>query len=175
MNLNLKSKMRLKLAKMLDLKFESVATDSITLHYDGELEVGTEVFAYDEEGNLIIPEDGVYETETHTLTIEQGIVVEMVSKDEEDEVDVELEGEEVDTPADHNLLARVEVLEGQIRQLVEIIADITGAVEEVSENVEAVEEDFSKTVGRPVNKPINKPIIKQSKANKTLAERFFGK
>lgn len=167
--------MRLKLAKMLDLKFESVATDSITLHYDGELEVGTEVFAYDEEGNLIIPEDGVYETETHTLTIEQGIVVEMVSKDEEDEVDVELEGEEVDTPADHNLLARVEVLEGQIRQLVEIIADITGAVEEVSENVEAVEEDFSKTVGRPVNKPIKKPIIKQSKANKTLAERFFGK
>ena len=93
----------------------------------------------------------------------------------EDEVDVELEGEEVDTPADHNLLARVEVLEGQIRQLVEIIADITGAVEEVSENVEAVEEDFSKTVGRPVNKPIKKPIIKQSKANKTLAERFFGK
>lgn len=174
MNLNLKSKMRLKLAKMLDLKFESIATDSITLHYDGELEVGTEVFAYDEEGNLIIPEDGVYETETHALTIEQGIVVEMVSKDEE-EVEVEMEGEEVDTPADNNLLARVEVLEGQIRQLVEIIAEITGAVEEVSENVEAVEEDFSKTVGRPVNKPIKKPIIKQSKANKTIAERFFGK
>lgn len=174
MNLNLKSKMRLKLAKMLDLKFESVATDSITLHYDGELEVGTEVFAYDEEGNLTIPADGVYETDTHTLTIEQGIVVEMVSKDVED-VDVELEGEEVDTPADHNLLARVEVLEDQIRQLVEIISDITGAVEEVAEDVEAVEEDFSKTVGRPVNKPIRKPIIKQSRANKTLAERFFGK
>lgn len=166
--------MRLKLAKMLDLKFESVATDSITLHYDGELEVGTEVFAYDEEGNLTIPADGVYETDTHTLTIEQGIVVEMVSKDVED-VDVELEGEEVDTPADHNLLARVEVLEDQIRQLVEIISDITGAVEEVAEDVEAVEEDFSKTVGRPVNKPIRKPIIKQSRANKTLAERFFGK
>ena len=124
MNLNLKSKMRLKLAKMLDLKFESIATDSITLHYDGELEVGTEVFSYDEEGNLTIPADGVYETDTHTLTIEQGIVVEMVEKEVEDEVDVELEGEEVDTPADHNLLARVEVLEGQIKQLVEII-DVT--------------------------------------------------
>lgn len=175
MNLNLKSKMRLKLAKMLDLKFESIATDSITLHYDGELEVGTEVFSYDEEGNLTIPADGVYETDTHTLTIEQGIVVEMVEKEVEDDVDVELEGEEVDTPADNNLLARVEVLEDQIKQLVEIIADITGAVEEVAEDVEAVEEDFSKTVGRPVNKPIKKPIIKQSKANKTIAERFFGK
>ena len=177
--MNLKSKMRLKLAKMLNIKFESVATDSVTLHYDGELEVGSEVFTYDEEGNLSIPEDGIYETEDKKITVESGIVTaieDLEVAEEEEVVEEEFEGEEVvDEIVDNNLLARVELLESQVLSLVEIIKEITGAVEEVSQDVEAVEEDFSKTVGRAVNKPIKKATVKQTKQNKTIEQRFFGK
>lgn len=172
--MKIKNRFRLKLAKMLNIKFESVTTDKATLHYDGELEVGSEVFEYDEEGNLLIPEDGVYETEDKTITVEDGIVTAIEDKVEEeepveDEEPVEMEEEtEVE---ENSQLARIETLENQVQALVEIIKELVGTVDEVSEEVEVIDEEFRKVAKLPLKKPIQKQKFTKNKL--TIEDRFM--
>ena len=69
----------------------SVATDNGELMYDGELEVGTEVFVADVEGNRTPAADGDYVTEDgKTIRVAEGKVTEIV--------EAEPESEEEDTP-----------------------------------------------------------------------------
>ena len=69
----------------------SVATDNGELMYDGELEVGTEVFVADEEGNRTPAADGDYVTEDgKTIRVAEGKVTEIV--------EAEPESEEEETP-----------------------------------------------------------------------------
>ena len=69
----------------------SVATDNGELLYDGELEVGTEVFVADEEGNQTPAPDGDYVTEDgKTIKVAEGKVTEIV--------EVEPAAEEGDNP-----------------------------------------------------------------------------
>lgn len=173
--MKIKNRFRLKLAKMLNIKFESVTTDKATLHYDGELEVGSEVFEYDEEGNLLIPEDGVYETEDKTITVEDGIVTAIEDKVEEEpaeepaEEPVEMEEEtEVE---ENSQLARIETLENQVQALVEIIKELVGTVDEVSEEVEVIDEEFRKVAKLPLKKPIQKQKFTKNKL--TIEDRFM--
>lgn len=175
--MNLKQRARLKLAKMLNIKFEEVKTETAELLIDGEVEVGVEVFMYDDEGNLTIPADGEYKYEDSILVIEGGIITEIKGTEpqpEEEPVETEMEAEE------GNELARIEALEAQVATLVDIIKEITGAVDEVSEDVEEVakeveniDTEFKKVAGKSVKNPIEKRNIKQSK-QVSLTDRFFG-
>lgn len=62
----------------------SVATDNGELLYDGELEVGTEVFVADEEGNQTPAPDGDYVTEDgKTIKVAEGKVTEIVEAEPE--------------------------------------------------------------------------------------------
>ena len=172
--MKIKNRFRLKLAKMLNIKFESVTTDKATLHYDGELEVGSEVFEYDEEGNLLIPDDGVYETEDKTITVEDGIVTAIEDKVEEEEPveDEELvEMEEETEIVENSQLARIETLESQVQALVEIIKELVGTVDEVSEEVEVIDEEFRKVAKLPLKKPIQKQKFTKNKL--TIEDRFM--
>lgn len=171
--MKIKNRFRLKLAKMLNIKFESVTTDKATLHYDGELEVGSEVFEYDEEGNLLIPDDGVYETEDKTITVEDGIVTAIEDKVEEEEpVEEEpVEMEEETEIVDNSQLARIETLESQVQALVEIIKELVGTVDEVSEEVEIIDEEFRKVAKLPLKKPIQKQKFTKNKL--TIEDRFM--
>lgn len=170
--MKIKNRFRLKLAKMLNIKFESVTTDKATLHYDGELEVGSEVFEYDEEGNLLIPEDGVYETEDKTITVEDGIVTAIEDKVEEEPVEEEpVEMEEETEIVENSQLARIETLESQVQALVEIIKELVGTVDEVSEEVEVIDEEFRKVAKLPLKKPIQKQKFTKNKL--TIEDRFM--
>ena len=73
----------------------SVETDGGALSYEGELEVGTEVFVTDDEGNQTPAEDGDYKTtDGKTIKVVDGKVSEIV--------DAEAEGEDDNTPTDVN-------------------------------------------------------------------------
>lgn len=184
--MNLKQRARLKLAKMLNIKFEEVKTETAELLIDGEVQIGAEVFMYDEEGELTIPTDGEYKYEDKVLVIEGGIITEIKEESKEDEEDEEVKEEgEIKTemeeePKEDEMSVRVEALEEQVKTLVDIIKEITGAVdevkedvEEVAEDVEAIDSEFKKVAGKSVKQPINKKTIKQSKES-TLTDRFFG-
>ena len=186
--MNLKQRARLKLAKMLNIKFEEVKTETISLLIDGEVEVGAEVFMYDEEGNLAIPADGEYDYEDKVLVIEGGIITDIKETEDEDTKEdepIETELEDIESPEevieDNTQLARIEALEGQVATLVDIIKEITGAVddvvedvEEVAEEVETIDSEFKKAVGKSVKQPVKKAVVKQSKSA-SLTDRFFGK
>ena len=172
--MKIKNRFRLKLAKMLNIKFESVTTDKATLHYDGELEVGSEVFEYDEEGNLLIPDDGVYETEDKTITVEDGIVTAIEDKVEEEPAEPAeepVEMEEETEIVENSQLARIETLENQVQALVEIIKELVGTVDEVSAEVENIDEDFRKVAKLPLEKPIQKQKFTKNKL--TIEDRFM--
>lgn len=172
--MKIKNRFRLKLAKMLNIKFESVTTDKATLHYDGELEVGSEVFEYDEEGNLLIPDDGVYETEDKTITVEDGIVTaieDKVEEEPEEPAEEPVEMEEETEIVENSQLARIETLESQVQALVEIIKELVGTVDEVSEEVEVIDEEFRKVAKLPLKKPIQKQKFTKNKL--TIEDRFM--
>lgn len=175
--MNLKQRARLKLAKMLNIKFEEVKTETAELLIDGEVEVGVEVFMYDDEGNLTIPADGEYKYEDSILVIEGGIITEIKGTEpqpeEEEDNKVETEMEETEEPVEDPMTARVEALEAQVKVLAEIIKEITGAVDEVKDEVEVIDSEFKKAVGKSVEQPIEKKEIKQSKQS-SLTDRFFG-
>lgn len=78
-----------------DENLASVATDGGDLSYEGTLEVGTEVFVVDAEGNQTPAPDGDYKTEDgKTIKVADGKVAEIV----EDSA----EGEDDNTPKDVN-------------------------------------------------------------------------
>lgn len=66
----------------------SVETDGGNLSYEGELEVGTEVFVTDDEGNQTPAPDGDYKTtDGKTIKVADGKVTEIVEDSAEDEGD----------------------------------------------------------------------------------------
>lgn len=72
-----------KLARLLKLLTEAV-TDKGVLVSEGEIEVGSEVFVYDEEGNAVPASDGEYVVDggEMTIVVANGIVSEMRQKEE---------------------------------------------------------------------------------------------
>ena len=100
----------------------SVATDGGELSYEGELEVGTEVFVIDEEGNKTPAQDGDYKTEDgKTIKVADGKVAEIVEETaEESTEDAKDEtAEQMETLSKENaeLKAQVAELQKQVQEL----------------------------------------------------------
>lgn len=151
-------------------KFESVSTDQGLLEYDGELNVGTEVFVLDEEGERVPAPDADYLTESRVVKVEGGIVTSI------DEAVIEEEmQEEVPTVAE---VASVSVddfnaLVAKVEQLKEIVNQVIGAVDEVKTDVGEVSEAFSKAVKTPQEDKVDKvkvdsPTQRESELSKYL-------
>ena len=123
----------LKLAKAL-LKLASIETDKGVLTYEGELEVGTEMFIEDENGELVAPADGEYTTEDKVIVIEGGKVTEVRDRDnivDEPDPEPEPEPEPDPTPAPTDEVQQSE--EDQAR-----IAELEAAVAEKEAEIEAL-------------------------------------
>ena len=67
----------------------SIETDNGTLSYEGELEVGTEVFVAGEDGNVPAP-DGEYKADGKTIKVADGKVTEIVEDSSEEDPAVDL-------------------------------------------------------------------------------------
>ena len=130
---------RLKLAKLL-LKFAEVETDKGLLTYEGELEVGNEVFI-EKDGELIPAEDGEYVAGDKTITVKDGKIAEIVEVNTEDEKpapedSVVVEGEDVENPTDNTIKedekdVRIKELEGIIAEKDKEIESLKAEIEEM--------------------------------------------
>ena len=77
------TKVKLMLRKVL-LQCGSIQTDKGELLYDGELEVGTEVFQENAEGEIVPAEDGTYVAENKEIDVKDGKVSEIREKEAEE-------------------------------------------------------------------------------------------
>ena len=128
---------RLKLAKLL-LKFAEVETDKGLLTYEGELEVGNEVFI-EKDGELIPAEDGEYVAGDKTITVKDGKIAEIVEVEVEVEQpapteEVMIEGEDVENPVDNTI--KEDEKDVKIAELEAVIAEKDKEIESLKAEIE---------------------------------------
>lgn len=167
-------KLKGKAADLINYEFASMVTDKGELFYDGDIEVGKEVYLKDEDGNNILPEDGIYTSNDKVLTVENGIVIEIVDSQSgivEEELE-DINGEEVPDEVTVEYVP-VEVF----NQLLSVVEELVKEVEMLKGNVDSVEEEFSKLKVTPKKNPItttptDNKYKKQNKVEDT-SDRFF--
>lgn len=131
----------LKLCRSL-IKLGSIETENATLFYEGDIEVGTEVFIEDENGELVPAPDGTYDkyvvVEGKVSEIkEEEIVEEKVEQAEEEIVEPEVDEEK-------------EALKAKIAEQEAIIAELEAKIAELESK--QVEEEFNSL--KPASKEI---------------------
>lgn len=148
------------------MKLGKVETDNGVLIYEGDvLEVGTEVFIEDENGNIVPAPDGKYsEYVVKDGKIAPAEVVEPEAKPESEEVmqeEVIVEPEpEVKESDDDKYEERISALESKIAELEGKVAELISAKEEL---------EFSQL--KPAEKEIKDIATKESKG----AMKYFSK
>ena len=148
------------------MKLGKVETDNGVLIYEGDvLEVGTEVFIEDENGNIVPAPDGTYsEYIVKDGKIAPAEVVEPEAKPESEEVmqeEVIVEPEpEVKESDDDKYEERISALESKIAELEGKVAELISAKEEL---------EFSQL--KPAEKEIKDIATKESKG----AMKYFSK
>lgn len=148
----------IKLSRILS-KLESVLTDRGELVSDEPLAVGVKV--YDSEGEPA--EDGLYITETQTITVAGGAVTEItdIEKPEtEEEVVVDQAEEsttETEKPDDKD--AKIAELEEKIAELEAKIAELEGDLSKKEDELKNANEKLSAPITEQ-KKEISKPVFK---------------
>ena len=127
-------KFMLKLARML-MKFAEVETDKGLLTYEGELEVGNEVFI-EKDGELIPAEDGEYVAEDKTIVVKDGKIAEVEIEVEQPtpEESVVVEGEDVENPTDNTI--KEDEKDVKIAELEAVIAEKDKEIESLKAEIE---------------------------------------
>lgn len=137
----------LKLCRSL-IKLGSIETPEAVLYYDGELEVGTEVFIEDENGELVPATNGEY----GNIIVEDGKVSE-IKEEEVIEEPIKQAEEIVEPVVDEEkeaLKTKVTELEAIIAEKDAIIAELEAKLAQIEES--KVEEEFNSL--KPASKEI---------------------
>lgn len=132
------------------IKLGQYQNDNRTLIYEGELQIGTEVFVEGEEGEIIPAPDGVY----GEYTVVAGVIVDPTTVNMEDELDVDEEKEAL-IKENKECRAKITELEAQI-------AELESANEEMSQQKLSAEEQL-------------KQFETQKSPSKNNFSRFFEK
>lgn len=168
-NISLMSKLKEKIKALL-MQYAAVSTDKGNLIYNTDmLEVGSEVFVEDENGENIPAADGEYILEDgRTVEVEGGKVTEIKAKEEEtpvapampaeeqmvDEMPAEPENPAEPTPAENE---KVTALEERVATLESQLADVIAKLAEIQTTPAAApaEEEFD-NIKKPKVDPKNK-------------------
>lgn len=153
----------IKLSKQLS-KFVSIPYADGNLICDGELEVGKELFIEDASGNLS-PAAGEYETDDKIIRVENGIISEILEKEEEKEpagteeqtqnLEEETKSESKDNGSvDEDKDKKIAELEAKVAELEAKIAELTSSMNFVKEELAKPVENFSSS------KNNQKPLFK---------------
>ena len=161
----------IKLSKQLS-KFVSIPYADGNLICDGELEVGKELFIEDASGNLS-PAAGEYETDDKIIRVENGIISEILEKEEEKEsagteekqstgteeneqnFEDETKSESKDNGSvDEDKDKKIAELEAKVAELEAKIAELTSSMNFVKEELAKPVENFSNS------KKNQKPLFK---------------
>lgn len=148
---------RLKLAKML-LQFGTLLTDSGTLHYEGDLVEGLEVFI-EQEGELIPAPDGEYKTEDVTVTVVGGRIETLVEKAVEEEKTEKETTTELETLEEETPPAEIEALKEENEKL-------KAEIEELKKQLEEANEKLNMSVEKPAHVEVKD--VKLTKENKAM-------
>ena len=148
----------IKLSKQLS-KFVSIPYADGNLICDGELEVGKELFIEDASGNLS-PAEGEYETDDKIIRVENGIISEIIEKEEEkqptgtEEQTQNLEDETKSESKDNGSVDEDKDKDKKIAELEAKIAELTSSMNFVKEELAKPVENFSSS------KKNQKPLFK---------------
>ena len=151
----------MKLAKML-VKLTSIVTDKAELTYEGELEVGVEVYV-EVEGEYVPAEDGEYLTEDKKYIVAEGKIVEIVEIEKDPEPEPEPEPQPVVMEDEKDV--RIAELEAALAERDERIQDLENKIKEL-------EDQAAQPVDDPVKMNKTNPT---EKTTKTGALRYFEK
>lgn len=153
----------IKLSKQLS-KFVSIPYADGNLICDGELEVGKELFIEDANGELS-PAAGEYETDDKIIRVENGIISEILEKEEKEEsagteeqtqnLEDETKSESKDNASvDEDKDKKIAELEAKVAELEAKIAELTSSMNFVKEELAKPVENFSSS------KKNQKPLFK---------------
>lgn len=140
----------IKLSRVLS-KLEYVPTDRGELVSDEPLAVGVKV--YDTEGNPA--EDGLYVTETQTITVEGGVVKE-ISDIEEPKPEEEVVVEQAEEPTTET--NEPDEKDAKIAELSQYIAELEAKIAELEAKLSEKDEEL-----KNANEKLSAPIAEQKK------------
>lgn len=151
-----------KLAHLL-LKFAEVPTDKGILVSEGDLEVGVDVQLVNADGEVVAAEDGDYLTESDTIKVEGGKVVEITPIETPAEELEETTAEEAPAP----------VADEEKEQLKARVAELEAAVAEKDAKIEELTAEIEQLKNKPVDEPIEEQLSAQAPRAKKGALKFF--
>lgn len=168
----------IKLAKLV-MKFATLLTDKAELIYNGDVEVGVEVFIEDEAGEIVPAADGDYTAEDMVITVADGVItevkpVEEPAEPEEPAAEVEpaepakeIDEEEFAEPEDPaNEEPIVDENQKLIDELTAIIADKDSKIAELQLEIEQLKAELAKA-----NEPVVEPVKMNKVAPTSVADK----
>lgn len=163
------AELKAKLAKaMLKESFAATKTDkAVLVHETEELNVGTEVFVEDEEGNRTPAEDGIYTLEDgKRIKVTEGKVEEILEAEEETEAEeTEVEAAEEtpeETPAEEY------ATKAEFDALATAVADLTAVVNDLIAKVDGTNEAFSARLAKVETAPAGKTPAEEYKNERVV-------
>lgn len=163
------AELKAKLAKaMLKESFAATKTDkAVLVHETEELNVGTEVFVEDEEGNRTPAEDGIYTLEDgKRVKVTEGKVEEILEAEEETEAEeTEVEAAEEtpeETPAEEY------ATKAELDALATAVADLTAVVNDLIAKVDGTNEAFSARLAKVETAPAGKTPAEEYKNERVV-------
>ena len=164
------AELKAKLAKaMLKESFAATKTDkAVLVHETEELNVGTEVFVEDEEGNRTPAEDGIYTLEDGTqIKVAEGKVEEIIEPTEEEaeaeETEVEAAEETPEeTPAEEY------ATKAELEALASAVAELTAVVYDLIAKVVGANEAFSARLAKVETAPAGKTPAEEYKNERVV-------
>lgn len=131
--------------------FQEVNTDRGVLIADSEIQIDTEVFILNEEGELVPATSGKYETEDKIYTVEGSKVVSIELKEEaKEEIIEEPIQEEVVEVLEEEVVETIET--PTVEEVVEVVDEKEKIIEELKAEIErliAENEDLKKQLEEP--------------------------
>lgn len=152
------AELKAKLAKaMLKESFAATKTDkAILVHETEELNVGTEVFVEDEEGNRTPAEDGIY-------TLEDGKRIKVTEGKVEEILEAEATAE---TPK--GTPAKEYATKAEVDALATAVADLTTVVNDLVTKVDGTNEAFSARLAKVEQTPAGKKPAEEYKNERVV-------
>lgn len=163
------AELKAKLAKaMLKESFAATKTDkAVLVHETEELNVGTEVFVEDEEGNRTPAEDGIYTLEDgKRIKVTEGKVEEILEAEEETEAEeTEVEAAEEtpeETPAEEY------ATKAEFDALATAVAYLAAVVNDLIAKVDGTNEAFSARLAKVETAPAGKTPAEEYKNERVV-------
>lgn len=163
------AELKAKLAKaMLKELFAATKTDkAVLVHETEELNVGTEVFVEDEEGNRTPAEDGIYTLEDgKRVKVTEGKVEEILEAEEETEAEeTEVEAAEEtpeETPAEEY------ATKAELEAIATAVAELAAIVNDLIAKVDGTNEAFSARLAKVETAPAGKTPAEEYKNERVV-------